>query len=703
MLPALREELALLPGPVLPDGQPSWTLHDPTRNLFFRIDWPTFEILRRWQMGQAATIAEAIAGDTTLMLDDRAVIGVAEFLVANQLTRPDGTSSARKLAERRAAMKGTMWQWVLHHYLFFRVPLVRPDRALNTLLPWSRFVFSRGFALLTMLALVFGFLQVVRQSEVFIAQFVDVLSLDGLTAYAIALVFVKTLHEMGHALVAKRFGCRVPTMGVAFMVLWPMAYTDTNDAWRLTNPRQRLMVSAAGISTELILAIWATVLWSLLPDGPARSAAFVVATTSWVSTLVINASPFMRFDGYFILSDLLDMPNLHDRCFALARWRLREVLFGLGEAPPERPSARRQRWMILFAWCTWIYRLILFIGIALLVYHLFFKALGIFLFVVEIAWFILRPLRSELQAWTQRRGRILQSGRSGVSLLIALALVGTLFVPWPGRVTTSGILKPAESWPVHATAGARIEALPFRDGDRVPANAVVMRLQRPDLLSRRDLLVARIEQLSWQSAAAGFDRQTRERMLVTTELLATAQAELASVEAEIGNFLPRAPFDGNLHDVDPDLKVGQWVSPRERLGLLVKENSRQVVETWLEEHDVARIGVGSTAVFVQDGAAEAPIRLKVEAIDRDASRVLARPELALEQGGHLAVRPQQGGALIPERAVFRVLLAPTDAELPEGLAARIWRGRVTIRAKAEAPALRYFDRATAVLVREFGF
>ena len=130
--------------------------------------------------------------------------------------------------------------------------------------------------------------------------------------------------------------------------------------------------------------------------------AFLLATTTWVSTLAINASPFMRFDGYFLLSDFLQMPNLHSRAFALARWDMREKLFKLGEPPPESFSDTKRLGLILFAWATWIYRLVLFLGIAALVYHFFIKALGIMLFLVEIVWFIAKPLWSEISEWYSR-------------------------------------------------------------------------------------------------------------------------------------------------------------------------------------------------------------------------------------------------------------------------------------------------------------
>ena len=703
-LPSLREELALLPGPVLPDGQPSWTLHDPVRNLFFRIDWPTFEVLQRWGQGSPAQMAQDVCEATTLQLSEDDVKGVAQFLVGNQLTRPAAdVATSRKLAERLAQIQGSPWKWLLHHYLFFRIPLVKPDAWLGRWKGWVGWCYSPVFFGLTLGVLMLGLFQVVRQWEGFTAQLVDTFSLEGLASYAVALVCVKTLHELGHAFTAKRLGCRVPTMGVAFMVLWPMAYTDTNEAWRLTDPRHRLQVASAGIATELLIAAWATLAWGLLPDGPARSAAFVLATTSWVATLAINASPFMRFDGYFILSDSLDMPNLHERSFALARWKLREWLFNLGEDVPEMLPARQQRWMIAFAWGTWIYRLVLFIGIAILVYHLFFKVLGIFLFLVEIAWFIWRPVRMELKAWGDRRKSILQRGRTAVSAMVLMALVGLAFVPWPGRVTASALLRPAESWPVYAPSGARLDELKFREGQRVPEGALIAKLHVPDLNTRRQALTARVDQLRWQAAASSFDEQTRQRLLVAQDTLATAQAELASVDTELRNFSPKAPYAGTLRDLDPDLREGQWLSRKERLALLVKEGTPWLVETWLDEEAVQRIRPGDRAMFINDGADAAPLPLRVQAVDRDASRVLARPELAAQAGGHLMAR-EKNGQLVPERAVYRVTLElPQGETLPADLSRQTLRGHITIHARAEAPGLRYVRQASAVLVREFGF
>src|SRR5262249_46703461 len=268
-------------------------------------------------------------------------------------------------------------------------------------------------------------------------------------------------------------------MGVAFLVLWPVAYTDTNEVWKLADRRRRLAVAAAGVTTELVIAAWATLAWSLLPEGAPKAAAFLLATTTWIMTLAVNASPFMRFDGYFLLSDWLDMPNLHARAFALARWDLRERLFALGEAPPERFPRARHAGLIAFAWATWAYRLALFLGIAVLVYHFSVKALGIALFAVEIGWVVAPPVWSPPRpcrgrsAGTGGRRRARASAATGA---LALALVA---VPWPVRVSSSGVLRPAEPFVVYAPEGAEVVALPAAEGAGVAAGEPLLRLASP--------------------------------------------------------------------------------------------------------------------------------------------------------------------------------------------------------------------------------
>lgn len=698
-LPRLREELELLPGPRLADGQPSWTLHDPVRNRFFNLDWPTLEILRRWSLDDGEAILAEIAADTTLHLETEDLERVVRFLVENQLVRPNEQNCARQFAERLDKLTGSRFKWLLHHYLFFRVPLVRPDAWLERWQGFAGWFYSRQFAALTLAALLLGLGQVIRHREIFIASLVDTFNWQGLLAYGVALIAVKMLHELGHAFTAKRFGCRIPSMGVAFLVLWPMAYTDTNDTWRLTSRWQRLQVASAGIVTELVVAAWATLAWAFLPDGALRSTAFVLATTSWIATLAINASPFMRFDGYFILSDALDMPNLHERSFALARWRLREWLFALGDPKPEIFSPRRELALTLFAWGVWVYRLVVFLGIAVLVYSFFIKLVGIFLFLVEIVWFLVLPVWHELKVWAARRSEIRASRRARYSGFVFAALLLLTVIPWPSRILVSGICHPAEIWPIFAPAGAQVSRNALQEGLEVEAGSVLIELAAPELASRIRSVQARVERLRWQAVTAGFDAESRARLQSSQEEMETAHAELASLREEAARYMPEAPFAGVVRDVDPDLAAGQWVAKNEKLAILVGRNGR-IVETFVDEDAIKRVHLGDHGLFFNDSRSNSALALKVIRIDADATRVLPNRLLSVQSGGHILTRERRN-QIVPEQAWYRVTLAVDEPA--STLDSQAWRGSIVIRGSWQSPAWPFIRNAMAVLLRETGF
>ncbi|HEX5394098.1 MAG TPA: HlyD family efflux transporter periplasmic adaptor subunit [Rhodocyclaceae bacterium] len=697
-LPPLREELALLPGAVLADGQPSHTLHDPVRNLFFQIDWPTFEVLRRWHLDDIASIAAAISAETTLQLHAADVEEVIKFFADNQLLKPR-PGSAADFATRLQTRRGSVAQRLLHNYLFFRVPLVKPDRWLGRWASHLDVFYSRQFLYLTLAVLAWGLVEVYRQWEHFAATLVDTLSWSGLASYGITLAAVKTLHELGHAFTAKRLGCKVPTMGVAFLVLWPVAYTDTNEVWKLTERRQRLAVVAAGVLTELTIAAWATLAWTLLPEGTPKALAFMLATTTWIATVAINASPFMRFDGYFLLSDWLGMPNLHARAFALARWDMRERLFALGAPVPENFPRRRHVGLILFAYATWIYRLVVFLGIAGLVYAFFIKAVGILLFAVEIGWFVALPFYREFQSWYAMRSVLRDLPRARRSAAIALALALLLILPWPTRPTASGLLRPTAQFVVYAPPHAQVADVPIAEGQHVDAGTVLLMLTSPDIATRLGSAEARRERLRWQASAGAFDNEQRAQWQVSLEQLSAAEAEVAAIQADAARYEPAAPFAGVLRDLHPDLRPGTWVSAQEPLARLIADQGETAI-AYLDEEDVGRIALGDSARFYADTPGGPVVALKVVSIDADASHVLPEPELATLFGGGVVVR-EKNGQFYPDRPVFRITLKAVASD--PTATQHTWRGKVVISGNWVAPGWRYVRSALALVRREAGF
>lgn len=696
-LPLLRADLRLHRGAPDADGSPMWTLFDPLRSRYFHLHVRGLRLLRSWQAGASAATVAARATSDGVEIDVDDVVGMARFLLANGLTVSSTPADTQRLQEEQQRAHTRWWQWLLHRYLFFRIPLFRPDPFLGRTLHWVRPLAGRVARSLLLLACLIGFWLVLRQWSDFTATFLRFLSWEGVLWYALALIAVKAAHELAHAYVAKHHGCRVPSMGVAFLVMFPMLYTDATDTWRLANDRQRLAVALAGVLTELAIALLATCAWGFLPDGPLRQAAFFLATTSWATSLLINLSPFMRFDGYHALSDLWGIRNLQPRAFALARWRLREAMFAFGEPPPEVFRPRRRRWLVIYAWATWIYRFFLFLGIALLVYHFAFKALGIVLFLVEIGWFIGRPILQEMQAMWRHDWRL---NRPIVrTALIASALLLALFIPWRGSIGLPAVLEASTHVGVQAPEAARIAQVAVAAGDQVQAGDLLFRLEKPELSLESEKAMRRIELIQARLDRRAGSAEDLASEGVLRRRLAEARIQLAGLRARRAELEIRSPVTGTIVR-QADLHVDQWVSTELLLAEVVSQAAAEVF-AYVREQNLARIEIGADARFIADDGVHTSVDLKVAGIEDVGTERLPYRVLASTFGGPLPVTAsRERGDLRLEEGVYRIRLTPVSA-----VAVPQWRlpGQASVEAPPESLAGRFLRHAASVLIRESGF
>lgn len=697
-LPALRHELDLVEGPRTKAGAPTWTLHDPVRNAYFRIDWSAFEILARWAPVTAEALAARVRAETRLDVDREEVEALLRMLQENHLVAAGAPGLWRVYAAHRERRRAGPWAWLLHHYLFFRVPLLRPDAALDRLAPLARPLFTRRFAALVVLAGLAGLYLAGRQWDGLVARLAALASFENLSWLMLALAGAKAVHELGHALVAKRFGVRVPSAGLAFIVFWPRFYTETTDAWRLTDRRAQIAIDAAGIGAELVLAVAALLAWSFLPDGTPRDAALMIATVSWASTLAINLNPFMRFDGYYLLADAVGMPNLQPRAFALAVWHLRRRLFGLDDPVPEPVPSTVRAWMIAYAWMVWVYRLVLFAGIALVVYHFFIKLVGIGLFIVEIGWFIARPVWREARTWWGRRAE-LRPTRSGLAALALLtACLAALVVPWRGRVEAPAALRAAEFVRVFPASPGRVAAVHVAEGARVAAGDPLVTLEAPDIEGQIAVVQARIAETQREIDLSAVAQERAERLGALAETLAASRRELALQEDLTSRLTVRAALGGQVRQLAEHLTPGRWIAETESIALVVAPEA-WTLHAYVSESDVATVEPGLRARFYPAQADVAPIPAVVEAIERADLRMLPDAALAEPLGGAMAVR-QREGRYEPVSAYYRVRLR---AEVPSFAWYRTMRGEVVIAGAPRSLLRRWWHAVAAVLVRESGF
>jgi len=697
LLPPLREELALCDGPRARNGMPTYSLYDPLRNRYFRFGWPQFEMLRRWRLGDPGKIAEEVNKSTTLNVDPESVLEVAMFLQGNNLVQVSGQVGLDMLADQAKTARRHWATWLLHNYLFLRIPLFHPDAFLKRTLHFVRFFFSYTYLWCMLGAAVVGIYLISRQWESFLHTFSYFFSLQGILFYGLALIFTKIIHEFGHAYTASYFGVRVPTMGMGLLVMMPVMYTDTSDAWKLTDNHKRMWINAAGFMAELSLAVLATLMWSFLPDGTLKSIAFLLATTTWVMTMMINMNPFMRWDGYYLFSDWMEVDNLQQRAFALARWRMREILFAPGEPVPEDMDTRLRRQLMVYAWITWVYRFILFLGISVLVYFFFFKLLGIFLMVVEVGWFIVLPIYMEMKEWWKRRDKV--NNKAGYRSLAILGLILlVLLVPWQTRVELSGVLDSDHRVALYVPEDARMVSFLAANGQHVQKGDVLVELESELLNHRLGMLERQMTLLQWQTSAQGVSGDVAAEGRILRQQIIGEVAELGSLKERIARLKVLAPFSGDVVMVNLDASHGDFVQRGEKLLTLV-DSTRPTVRAYVFESDLMRFEAGAKARFYPDDSALQPMNMRVEGIDRASAKVLLDPPLASIYGGPVPVMQGKNGELIPQQAVYRVLLRPLkDSPIHKSM-----RGKVYIEGSRKSLLARFFNQVIAVVVRESGF
>ncbi|MBL4614865.1 MAG: HlyD family efflux transporter periplasmic adaptor subunit [Magnetovibrio sp.] len=698
-LPVLRDDLELLPGPRARGGAPTWTVYDPVRSRYFRITQTAFELLSHWHLGDWSKIANAVSQMTGRRPLDGERDWIVRFLNINMLIRRESPAEMADLNTVGQTTKTSWFTWALHHYLFFRIPLVRPQNFLTATMPLARLFMSKTAMVTVMMIAILGGYLTVRQWDTYLATFMHFSNTEGFLWYGLALVIAKVFHELGHAYTAVRYGCRVPTMGVAFLVMWPVLYTDTSDAWRLTRKKERIAIGAAGMVIELTLAVLATLLWSFLPDGPARSAAFVIATITWIMTLAVNLNPFMRFDGYYLLSDALDVENLQDRSFSHARWWLRERLFGFGEAAPETFPAQLGHILIVYAIATWIYRLILFLGIAVLVYVFFFKLLGAFLFAVEIIWFIGLPIAREGLQWWKRRDAFTLNKNI---ILMAMILVGGgagLVIPWQTTITVPTVLQAVDRAHIYAPVAARIVTVHVKRGDLVSRGDVLLSLESFDLnhqITIAQLQIATVRQQVRREAAGGSEA---ENIRILQRRLAGEISALGGLEDQKALLTVRSTIDGRVTDFDAALKTGLWINDKDPLAKVVALGAARL-NGFIDELDVGWVNVGAQATFHPENPSQPMLTARVTTISDINSQVLDIAYLASVNGGDIPVETDLHGSLVPIRGIYRVILSPAPAI---GAPAVVIRGTTHIKGAPQSLIMRAWNRVWSVLIRESGF
>lgn len=714
-LPMLRQGITFAFSEYDKDGKPQWLIHDAGRNKFFIIGWVEYEILERWHLGDADAIVNAVNSETTLHIDTGDIENLLKFLVYNYLIRQSGYHIYQRAKEQKLFKNDNFIHWLITYYLFFRIPLFHPDRFLVRTKHIGDWLFSRGLLYLMMALAIVAFFQLGHQWEKFTHTFSTIFTWQGLFFAFITYMITKLGHELGHAYMCRRYGVPVPALGIAFLVFWPVLYTDTTLSWSLDS-QKRLRIALAGIWVETYIMILAAFIWCNVYNLTIQSICYVTITVTWMASLLINVSPFMRFDGYYVLADYLNMPNLQPRAFALTRWQIRRWLFHWPDPPPEKFTPDRHYLLVAYSIITWFYRLFIYLGIALLVYHFFIKMVGILLFAIEMYYFILGPIITEFQAWIYFKDKLTFNIRTKITCFFAILLLLFLFVPFNETIKLPGTLSYDHQILIVPTDATIMTKLPMV-GAVIKANQPIIQLQSADLdHSLRQIQLNYNKKMNELRRAAIQSTYTAQKNVLLSDLNKD-QAKYEKLMQLRSRLTLTVPFDGIVLDIAPELYPGTVVMKNQVLGDII-DPTKITVEAFVSQRDINKLKIGKTGYFYPEDISRPAVPVKITAIEiLNASKLSCTYSQSLrnekndsiivdtgcynanELGGGIATYYTDEGEYVPVNSTFRVVFAVEKSIKLH----QVERGTVFIKTQPEAYSSWLFYKLKSIWVREANF
>lgn len=556
-------------------------------------------------------------------------------------------------------------QKTLAHFrnpLALRVPLFDPNRFLDRTLWLVAPIFSRWFmAAWTCFMLTALVLMVFNWRALTESAGDQILAGSNIALILLAYPLVKALHELGHAYATKWWGGEVREIGLMLLIFVPVPYVDASQATAFGSKWQRIAVGGAGILVELTLAGLALIFWLNAEPGLARAFAYNVMLIGGVSTLLFNGNPLLRFDGYFILSDLLEIPNMGPRANRYF-WYLcqRHLLFNK-EAVNPATSGSEPPWLVAYAVTSFLYRLTIMIAISLFIAARFF-VFGLLLAALTICTALLYPIAKGVWfvLFSPSLGRSRGKGLLVCAGLLLVALLALFAVPMPHATVAQGVIWPDTRAILRSEAEGFIASVDVVSGQILDAGAPVLQLADPILAARISVATSSLRQLELEARAATL--LDRFQASILREQIAFARQELAELQRTEANLILRAANGGQIYLPHIEDLVGRLVRKGEAVGYLwpvaaptlriaVGQNQAELVRSRTERVDF---------VLQRDRRNAYPATL-AGAVP-EGSMLLPSEALSTSAGGDIVTDPADPEGLRAIESLFQFEIAP-DAPL----------------------------------------
>jgi putative peptide zinc metalloprotease protein len=636
-------------------------------------------------------------------LGDRAptqeeVIRLLGQLHAADVLLCDVPPDSMEVFRRHQRHERMLWRRRLWTPLALRFPLFDPDRFLERTLPLVQPLFG-WFGVLLWLAVVGTGTVLAASHWTDLTEDITDRVLNPTNLFLLWLVYpvVKALHELGHAYATKKWGGEVHEIGIMLLVLQPVPYVDASSAWGFRDKRKRMAVGAAGIAVELFLGALALFVWLSVEPGAVRAIAYNVMLISGVSTLLFNGNPLLRFDGYYVLSDGIEIPNLGQRSNQYLGYLFQRYVLGVPDAESPAHSTGERVWMILYGITSFLYRVFIMFVIVLFIAGKFF-VVGVLLALWAVATQVVIPVGKGLSFLVSSSSLRRNRGRAVLtSVVLVTAIAGLLFAaPAPSWTRTEGVIWVPEEALVRAGADGFIERLLVPVDSEVRTGQPLIQAEEPFLATRVAVLQAQLEELNAKYAA--LQPTDRVQAAMVREEMVTAAANLRRAREREAELVFRSPGNGRLIVPNAADLPGRFVRKGELVGYVV-EPRELTARVALAQDDIAMVRQVTRGVEVMlAGWGSKPVPARIRREVPGGSSQLPTAALGTAGGGPIAVDPRDGKGITTLRQIFQLELTLPAEVRSEYLGARVF---VRFDHGFEPAGLQLYRAMRRLLLRQF--
>ncbi len=698
--PALRQHVRTYPQEYR--GERWYVLLDESSGRNLRFNAIAYEFIGRLNGRQTVQqiLDQLRRVDGEDALDEDEILLILTQLFALDVLSGGVPASAREFFERHQQDKRVARMRAAMNPLAIKVPLVDPDKFLNRVLPWARPVFGRVGALVWMVVVGLGvILSITSFPALRHAVSLDILAPANLALMIVMFVLIKAVHEFAHAITVKIWGGEVHEMGVTLLVMIPVPFVDASATWGFREKQKRMLVGAVGILAELFIAALALLLWLAVEPGVVKDAALNAFLIASVSTLLFNANPLLKFDGYHVLQDLIEIPNLSTRASRYWLYLIQRYLFGLKGARSPVTARGERPWFLFYGAAAVVYRLVIMLAIVLFLaeeYLFIGVALGCWAVFMQVVMPILRGVKflydsPALAGRRSRAGMITAGTVGGIFLLLVLA-------PVTHTTRAEGVVWVPDQAQLYTGADGFVREVLVKPGTVITAGTAVLQMQAPLLDSQIEVLEARYRALDVQRAAEYL--QFRVQSEITAEEMQAVQAELDLLREQKAALRVASPLGGTFVLPEAQTLVGRYLKKGQLIGYVVSPD-RFIVRSVVPQSDIGQVRKPGTKVEVRLAERiDDPLPAHILRETPSGSTALPSAALGAAGGGEIAVAGGDEGGRTAAEKVFHLDLGLPGTLLIAGVGERAY---VRFDHGSEPLALQWWRAARQLLLSRLAF